>query len=510
MSSNVCRRLRSIGATLLVIFLCCPAVPAIAGVSVNDSLHAYTVAADALRALTPSVDAAFGFRQSRKSFAHLARPWATWDVEAAGHFLLTRGLQAFYQRDSITAGTKILSSSTFFNDTSLFTVGYGEKSHAGRDVGDRTRYIATLGRYTPAFILQEFLTHRELRPLLRFSEGVVDTITYQGGEGGIVSIAIRSGDHLPLSVSTLYNHRMYGDVRRTILYEEYRTGEGFSYPARITERELGTDLSTMTVTAGGELRKDEIDAMIPPGYCLAAESPEADPIPEIAYRRYADGIHLLDMKHTDSRGMIVEFRDFLMAIEAPLTAANGELILKRAREIAPGKPVRYFTFGHHHPHYLGGLRAFVHDGATVLTLPIDTAYLHQIATFPHTLEPDSLALSGRDLKMELFENETTISDGEMEVRIIHIGTISDHADDFLIYYFPKQRMLFQGELAWIPLEGPITAAGPRQRGLYEAIMKHGLQVDTIIQSWPLGKYKVRDIIDFADLEKSMAPDAPKK
>jgi hypothetical protein len=102
----------------------------------------------------------------------------------------------------------------------------------------------------------------------------------------------------------------------------------------------------------------------PVDYQLA--EPKEESQPEIKITQYNDYIHLIDLIHTDDKVMIVELDDYLFIAEAPLNAKNGELIISEAKKIAPLKPIKYFAFGHHHPHYLGGVRAFVHKEATIL------------------------------------------------------------------------------------------------------------------------------------------------
>jgi hypothetical protein len=64
-------------------------------------------------------------------------------------------------------------------------------------------------------------------------------------------------------------------------------------------------------------------------------------------------------------------------------------------------------------------------------------------------------------------------------------------------------MLFQDDLCWIPSEGAISKAGHRQVGLYNSIKKLNLEIETIVQSWPVKNHKVKTIIPFEDLEKSV-------
>ena len=89
------------------------------------------------------------------------------------------------------------------------------------------------------------------------------------------------------------------------------------------------------------------------------------------------------------------------------------------------------------------------------------------------------------------------------MKIYFIGKHSEHTIDYLIYYFPSEKVVFQDDLAWIANDGPIKKARSRQAGLYNAIKNLKLDVKTILQSWPVADYGVKTIIPFDDLEKSM-------
>ena len=106
---------------------------------------------------------------------------------------------------------------------------------------------------------------------------------------------------------------------------------------------------------------------------------------------------------------MVEFSNFLLVAEAPLSSENGELVIREAQKIAPGKRLEYFVAGHFHPDYTGGMRPFVHIGARVLCTPQDVPYFTSLAEAPHTLKPDSLELEPRPLKTEVFDSVKTTS-----------------------------------------------------------------------------------------------------
>ncbi len=98
----------------------------------------------------------------------------------------------------------------------------------------------------------------------------------------------------------------------------------------------------------------------------------------------------------------------------------------------------------------------------------------------------------------------TITDGDYKMEIYFIGDKSAHTNDYLLFYFPAEKLLLEGDLAWISETGEIKKANKRQAGLYNAIKELGLEVETVIQEWPVGnRYGVKSVIPFSELEQSV-------
>ena len=201
--------------------------------------------------------------------------------------------------------------------------------------------------------------------------------------------------------------------------------------------------------------------------------------------------------------MIVEFSNFLLVVDAPLASKNGEIIIGEAKKIAPNKPIRYFAFGHHHPWYVGGMRPFIYRDATVLTVAGDIPYLNFLATASHNLDPDSLSIHSHPLHTEEIHDSLTITDGSYDMKMYCIGKKSQHTNDYMLFYFPREKMLWEDDLAWVKKDEPIEKAGERQAGLVNAVKDLGLHPETVVQSWPLTEYDLKTILPFADLEASL-------
>ena len=66
-------------------------------------------------------------------------------------------------------------------------------------------------------------------------------------------------------------------------------------------------------------------------------------------------------------------------------------VLAQAQEVIPGKPIRYVVTSHHHWDHLGGIRAAIDEGATIVTHASNREFLQRVAKTPHTITPDRLA-----------------------------------------------------------------------------------------------------------------------
>jgi len=476
----------------------------------EDHVRAEATIRRALAALTPSVGTAFSFTRTTRRLAHLSRPWQTWNRTSVGTFAVADGASSFYQIDSITSGQKVYRSFTLFDDTTLAIVDYGESGPEASTSRDRDDFLYEVSDLTPIFLLRDALKNGE-RSFRRFVIGSVDTAVYERNDGTLVSIAIDTMSMEVRSVLFLSSDDMYGDVVTTVRFDGYESyGDRFRYPTIVTDSMLGFEASVASVAPSARpFDRERVTAMIPSTYRMSETSPERNADTTIVRTDYNSHIHLLDLPHTQDKVLVVEFKEFMLVAEAPLNTANGQMIIDKVHEIAPDKPIRYFVFGHYHPHYIGGLRAFVHNGTTILSTPLDTAYVGQLVSFRHTIAPDVLEREPRPLKLETFERERTISDGETEMRIIHIGSMSHHTEDYLIYYFPAWKLLFEDDLAWISSERPLAAASERQKGLYDAITLHGLDVETIVQGWPT-RNGVRSVFGFDELKKSVEMIAPQR
>lgn len=438
----------------------------------------------------------FSYKEKLNVLEHSFYPWEQTNYTIKGQVWCRA--DNFYKNDTLINRGKVYTSKINLTNDEFVFLDYGDKELYSVTKEMFFEQILKSARYSPMVLINFFFEkkvalHEESDKNFSVYKTVID--------GAIVKLYIDKKDSLLKTVTILSDDELFGDVLSTFSYFNYSNTENFYFPKEIKIEKINGKVNDEVIISNPVLTK-LIPSLLnkPKGYKLTETSNVA---PDIKTSRYNENIHFIELMHTNDRVMVVEFDDFLLVSEAPLNSENGELIIKEAKRIAKNKPIKYFVFGHFHPHYIGGIRPFIHKEAKIICSDINVNYVKYLANSRHTINPDSLEIEHKLLQVELIKDSLMISDGKEEMKIYFIGNKSEHTNDYLIYYFPKKKLLFQDDLVWIKNNEEIKKAGKRQKGLYNAINDLGLNVKTIIQSWPLTNYDVKTIIPFEDIEKSI-------
>lgn len=193
--------------------------------------------------------------------------------------------------------------------------------------------------------------------------------------------------------------------------------------------------------------------------------------------KLADGVVVIhNVAAQNYNTMAVEFKDYIVAIEAPGTSEGADNVIKRIKEAIPGKPIRYVAVTHHHGDHIGGLRSFIAEGATIVTT---RGNRKTVETMAASSQNDRLAKDPRKLELMFVEGKRVLTDGEQTVELIDVGP-NPHAREMLIAYLPKQRILFQGDLFFLPNnDAPVGPPQPTTISFARKLKELGLAVDRI-------------------------------
>jgi len=437
------------------------------------------------------------FHETDRQLWHLFQPWQTMLNNVHGDISMSE--TAFFKNDTLSNIYFTNYSKTQLDSKELLLLDYGDKDLyvVTKDMFANAPY--ELARYSPAILINYFHVHAGDAKKGKSKGAITYTLTINKA---IVTLYISKKSSLLLHASATVFDELYGNMTTNYYYNNYGVANVLSYPQSVFIDKVNVHVfDTVRISAVGFVRTVTPLLTHPEGYLMVDEKVKQ---PDISVTKYDDHIHFIDMKHTNGKTLVVEFKDFILVAEAPLNSANGELIINEVRKIAPGKPIRYFVFGHYHPDYNGGMRPFVHVGAKIISTKEDVPYLHYLATASHSMQPDSLELEPRPLQIDELDTFKTITDGSYTMNIYFIGKKSEHTNDYKVYYFPEEKMLFEDDLVGISLKGPLKKAGKRQAGLYNALKALNIEIDAMIQGWPVGdSYGMKTEFSWNELEETV-------
>jgi glyoxylase-like metal-dependent hydrolase (beta-lactamase superfamily II) len=156
----------------------------------------------------------------------------------------------------------------------------------------------------------------------------------------------------------------------------------------------------------------------------------------------------------------VEFKDYVVMIEAPLDQQRSLALIAETKKTFPNKPIRYVVNTHNHFDHLGGVRTFVAEGATIVTDERNKNFYERVvlAPQPRTLLPDRLSLrpfapTGPGmLEVQGFTDNYTISDGNQIFELYHVEGFN-HSDNMTIAYLPKAKIVINADMYGPPAAG---------------------------------------------------------
>jgi glyoxylase-like metal-dependent hydrolase (beta-lactamase superfamily II) len=274
-------------------------------------------------------------------------------------------------------------------------------------------------------------------------------------------------------VQTWVDTPVLGDTLVETRFEGYQDFGGVPFPSRIVRSQGGHPVLELKVT--------QVQAAINAGTNLAvpAEVASAKPaVVTVAANKLADGVYYLTGGTHHS--VLIEQRDHLVVVEAPLNEERSLAVIAKARELAPGKPIKYLVNTHAHFDHSGGLRTFVDAGATIVTNTANRSFYEQAWAAPRSINPDQLALSRKAPRFETFTGKHVLSDGQRSIEIHDIAG-NGHNDAFSLVYLPAEKVLVEAD-AYTPLAANApapTARNPYTTNLYQNVLKLKLDVAQI-------------------------------
>lgn len=280
------------------------------------------------------------------------------------------------------------------------------------------------------------------------------------------------------SVHYWIDNPILGDMLCEAGFTEYRNFGGVMFPGHIVR------------TQGGKMRLEIIVSEV------KVNPPVVIPVPEgmreamtapvkVTVDRLADGVYWL--RGFQWHSVAVDQGDHIVMIDAPLDEERSLAVIAKIKETIPNKNITYLVNTHAHFDHAGGVRTYVDEGATIVTLPMNQAFFERAWRNPHTLNPDRLELSKKTPKfLPVTNGKLVLSDSKRPIEV-HEQVGSAHSDSVVMVYLPVEKILVQVD-AWNTeaLSAPrIDSIGgeyvnPYMANLYDNIMRLNLDVRMLV------------------------------
>ena len=276
----------------------------------------------------------------------------------------------------------------------------------------------------------------------------------------------------------LYADPITGDSEIAQTYSGYRTLGKLKLPSARTLYNSGGVIQEVEYT-DLQINTKPADSVFagPTGFEKLAAPPAAPPPPAVI--KIADDVYVLEgLAGGTHNALFVAFNDYILVVEAPeqiLYNNNSAQALQKIKETVPNKPVKYLVLTHHHSDHAGGFREYVAEGATIVTTTNTKTVLEKASAVQSSLLPKLQ----KKLTIETIQNKKRVfQDDKHVVEIYDVGP-NPHADEILVAYLPKQKILFQADLLNAAPNGTIPIAQDATVSFSERLQQLGLDVEKI-------------------------------
>jgi glyoxylase-like metal-dependent hydrolase (beta-lactamase superfamily II) len=300
-----------------------------------------------------------------------------------------------------------------------------------------------------------------------------EVVTLLMSDNVVIGMYIDAKTNLMSKYELLFPDTLAGTEASEIVYAPYVTVGGTNVPGGMDLTQVGEVVSRFKYDVKFNQKLDEpaFDTKTD-GFVAVKPAPQGGPA---EVNKLADGVYLLENVAGPNQHMLaVEFKDHVLVVEAPGSDQGTATALKRIRETIANKPVKYLVVTHHHGDHTGGVRTFLGEGVTVVSTAGNQEYLQALASSDST----GVRKAGK-ANIELVRGKRVFEDETQRVEIIDFGP-NPHAKEMLVAYLPKQKLLFQGDMFFSPLND--APQGPPQATTVEFASKlrsMGLSVERL-------------------------------
>jgi glyoxylase-like metal-dependent hydrolase (beta-lactamase superfamily II) len=307
-----------------------------------------------------------------------------------------------------------------------------------------------------------------------------DVIVFADSDGNQIALNFDARTSLLTKTEILGDRLMKGLGSAETIFSDYRNVDNVKVPFRVVSR-LGSEL-TQDLTYIDFKFNTHPNASVFERPTDAELGPEVGGPPQpVTLTKVANDVYYVNAVSTGSiffySSMFVVFKDYVLVIEAPVSDGVSRAIMSKIKETTPGKPIKYLVPTHYHIDHIGGVKAYLAAGTTVVTTPGNVKFIENLTSVKHPLN-SSVSMYPQPLPIETFREKRVFNDGAHVVELYDIGP-TPHVDEMVIAYLPQERLVFASDLSPVNFVGRIRVGDPSTIFFEQKIRQLGLNVEKI-------------------------------
>jgi len=282
---------------------------------------------------------------------------------------------------------------------------------------------------------------------------------------------LNSTTHLLREISTEAQLTRFqeGFVPR-ILFANYRKDGRYWSPANVTIVQASWTITTSELQS---IRRDFDQPLSAGDFAPPPGSVEVDQKSfDLHVSKVAPSVYFVENASPDYNSMFVVFTDYVLVVEAPASDSASTKVIAAIHETAPGKPIRYIVPTHFHEDHIGGLRAYLREGVTVLTTPGNLRFMEMFIKKLKAAEPQIKVPA-----VEVIAEKRRFSDGTATLDLFNVP--SAHVDEMVVPSIPSDGIVYVADgftRDWGPWRRPTA----EERTLITQFKQLGLNIRTVL------------------------------
>lgn len=194
---------------------------------------------------------------------------------------------------------------------------------------------------------------------------------------------------------------------------------------------------------------------------------------------------------------VVEFADHLVLFELGVNPDAARAVLAYARNLAPGKPIRYLVASHNHFDHTAGIRQAVAEGITIIQRPSTLQQLREAVERPAPDYPDDLARNPQPFRFITMDEHLRLQDATRTLDL-YWGRNNGHMADVVFGYVPEARLMMEGDMVSAAYQWAHWPDAFR-----DTIAFYGLQVDVVSPAHTMTEVSP-DVLTHAQVEELLS------